>query len=405
MTDLKRRKALCLLGSGVALLAGCSESSGDDSETTDDETDTPTETDQATATPEGTDTPTETEAGEETEESEETETAEEGAIETGSIERGDRPAYASVLADVGGDEYAFGAVDFGTLTQLSDDSSSETETESEEPTDPLIVNPLAITFVGYFVLLGVGFSEHGEVFNRNDRTADDEGYALFAQETNLLVGRYDFDGMVAGFQELGYREITVEDDRAVFYNETDGQAIGFTETLFAYANEGEETTFDPAERVATFVDADRGDAPRKHETDGDFDVLLQAGDTDRVSFGMVATGDSFDEEDDVDQGEETDGPQTDVSPFYGCRGFHQHLDLVADESNPTASSVVTYPSEDAVDESALLDGLGTEAESVSFLRDGAAVRVDASYAGDEIEDGQSSLARPGRVHGRLEPRF
>lgn len=376
MTGLRRRQALCLLGSGLALLAGCSDSSGDESDDGDGQA---TEEDGESDDSDGGGGETTAEADEETDERQ---------IESESIDAGELPVYASHLADVGADSYVVGAVDFSTMDRLVDDSGDDADAGGDEPTDPLLVNPLTIALFGYFAFAAIVDAEYRSTFGGNDRTPEDEGHVLIAQQTNLFLGSFDFEGLLSGFREFDYDEITAGDDRAVFYDESTSQAIGFTPDLFAFAYESADGDVDPVERVSAFVAVDRGDAPPKHETSEAVEFLLRAGEASGVSLLLVS-------EDGIDPDEplletETDGEDYPFheAPFAGAVGAQQHLDA-SDRERSTASAVVTYPDEERIDEPTLLEELGTEAESASFRRDGASVAVEAEYAADELEDDSS----------------
>jgi len=51
-------------------------------------------------------------------------------------------------------------------------------------------------------------------------------------------------------------------------------------------------------------------------------------------------------------------------------------------SDATANAVVTYGSEDRVDEARLKSSLGTEAETVDFVTNGSRVDIEAEYGGE-----------------------
>ncbi|MCU4740496.1 hypothetical protein [Natronoglomus mannanivorans] len=372
---VSRRAALCLLGTGLTLAAGCSSS-------------------------------------------EETEGDGNGSTETGAegenldgegdpaIETGDLPAFTQALAATPDENYFFGAVDLETMWTVFDGDGDrrfegdEDESESgETPTDPLVVNPLSAALIGYVVLLGLGFSAAGSVYERNDR-AGGEGYVVFANDTNIVVSDYDFDGIVADMGELDYEEVLLEDDRAVYYDASTGQAVGATESLFVYAHEsenGDEDEFDPIAAVERHVDAAVGERPLEHETDDDFEWLLRAGDTTGLVFCLFSDADELaaDATDlDEDEFESTEGGDSgtdldvDDQPYEGAKGGLQHLDIVTDESRPFASAVFTYASEDRIDEERLEDAVGTQAEagSTTVVRDGARVRVEATYAEETLEE-------------------
>ncbi|WP_207588847.1 hypothetical protein [Halomontanus rarus] len=379
VNGVSRRRALCLLGTGLSLAAGCSSADEMDGNGTRDETETPDSSDSDSS--------------------------------TGTIETGELPAFAPALADSPGERYFFGVVDLETMwTAFDGDGESEFSSggdsaEGEDgsdgdqtPTDPLVVNPLFVALIGYVVLLGLGFSAAGSVYERNDRV-DGEGYVVFANDTNIVVSDYDFDGIVRDMGELDYEEILREDDRAVYYDASTGQAVGATASLFVYAYESEEDGdgFDPIEAVERHVDAAVGERPLKHETDDDFEWLLRAGDTTGLVCGLFSDDDELADDETALEGDDleptegsdsVDGLTFDGRPYNGAKGGLQHLDIVTDETRPFASAVFTYADEDRIDEAVLEDSVGTqaEAESTTVIRDGAGVRVEATYAEETLEE-------------------
>lgn len=373
VNGVNRRTALCLLGTGLTLAAGCSSADETDGNGIGDEAENSSDDDTDSSTT---------------------------AIETGEL-----PAFAPALADSPDESYFFGAVDLETMWTAFDSdgesefsSGSDSDEGDETPTDPLVVNPLFVALIGYVVLLGLGFSAAGSVYERNDR-ADGEGYVVFANDTNIVVSDYDFDGIVRDMGQLDYEEVLREDDRAVYYDATAGHAVGATASLFVYAYESEEDEdgFDPIEAVERHVDAAVGERPLKHETDDDFGWLLRAGDTTGLVCCLFADGDELAaddtalEGDDLEQtegGDSADGLNFDGRPYDGAKGGLQHLDIVADEARPFASAVFAYAGEDRIDEAVLEGSVGTqaEAESTTVIRDGATVRVEATYAAETLEE-------------------
>lgn len=405
MTDLNRRTALCLLGSGLSLaIAGCSDSTGDDGADGDsgDGDDADGESDDGT---DGTDS--ESDGGD----SDDDESDEE-LIPEGSIDLGDLPAYASALPNVDDEEgFFFGAIDAETLELLfeddGEDDGDEGEDGDDDPEDPLLLNPLVMVVFAFFVLLALGFSEFAQVHDENDRASQGEGYVLFAGDTSVIVGEYDLAGVRSGLADLGYEAVVDESDRVVYYDDAQATAIGATSSLFAFTSEDDDDPeFDPVAAVERIVDAATGAAAPRHETDEDFETLLRAGTGEGVVLSLYTDDEEFpaDEleddvegegEDEADDGTEEEDPDidTDFDPFRGAKGLHQSIDVL-DADQPDATAIVQYASEDRIDAERLTSALGTEAEEVTFVRDGALVRVDAIYATDDVEGTQSSLVAP-----------
>ncbi|WP_254767958.1 hypothetical protein [Salinilacihabitans rarus] len=343
MTEIHRRAALGLVGAGLALAAGCSDTVGDDG-------------------------------------SDGGSTADEPAIETGDL-----PPYAAVLPETDAEEYVFGAIDVQTLTELFSDSQT---TEGAEPTDPLVVNPVATAAIGYFGLVALGFSPSFDAHEANDETADGEGTLLYVDGTIGLYGAYDVDGLAADLEDAGY-DVSTEGGYVLAVDDASGEAVGASDDLFAFASPNEEDdTFDPAESVERVVATAAGERAPKHEGDEAFEWLLRAGDGDGIVFCLHASDAlAADELEAKTSGNETDGEETTeyaLAAFDGARGVHQHLSVEGDEA--FARAVVSYPDADAVDADRLEGALGTDADAVDVVEGETAVRLDAEYGSNVVEE-------------------
>ncbi|MFC6717634.1 hypothetical protein ACFQGT_03870 [Natrialbaceae archaeon GCM10025810] len=349
MIEMDRRTALALASSGLTALAGCSDPTSDGGSNGD----------------EGADSKADSDAD-------------------ASIETGDLPAYASVLAETESEEYFFGAIDLEALSTIA--SSRGDHEAGENPEDPLVRNPVAF-LITFQLFSRLGRLPAYDAFADNDETSSDEGHVLLVEGVNVLYGSFDVDGAEADLETAGYASAAEGDDFSVFVDEETGDSVGVTPSVFAFASPDESApTFDPRDAVEGIVRADAGDTEPKHATDVDFEWLLRAGTGDGIALCYYAETEALPtadlESEQPDEG--TEALTFDFSAFEGARGVHQHLSM-ADDGGAHAETVVSYDDEAAVDADRLESRLGSQADSVDLLTDGAAVRVEAEYEGDVVE--------------------
>lgn len=345
MTTYRRRAALGLLGTGMAFLAGCSGSS-DDGNGSDDGT------------------------GDEPDESA-------GDTEIDG-ENGDLPAYASILPQSDDPSYFYGAIDGATLDTLLNDEGAA---EGNEPTDPLLGNPVIMA-----VLFGsFGSPDSREAYLNNDRTAADEGVLVDANGVYAVKGRYDRNRLVADLESAGYAAESDADAYSVYSDPDSGEAVGVSDEVFAVAAPNpNDDGFEPVAAVERVLETAVGDREPKHAVDADFEWLLRASSTDGMALCRYTETDAFDPATLGNEQVSSDTLEFAFGAFEGANGVHQQLSL--GDGDASASAVVTYADEASVDRDRLESALGTDADSVSFGQDGPAVAVDAEYSGDLVDE-------------------
>ncbi|OAQ53936.1 hypothetical protein HTG_06605 [Natrinema mahii] len=349
MTTYRRRTTLGLLGAGMAFLAGCSGSSDDGNGSDDGTGDEPDD---------DSDEPT-------------------GDADIDG-ENGDLPAYASILPQSDDQSYFYGAIDGATLDTLLNDEGAA---EGNEPTDPLLGNPVIMA-----VLFGsFGSPDSREAYLNNDRTAADEGVLVDANGVYAVEGRYDRNGLVADLESAGYTAETETDAYALYSDADTGEAVGVSDEVFAVtAPNSNDDGFEPVAAVERVLETAVGDREPKHAVDADFEWLLRASSTDGMALCRYTETDAFDPEALGNEQVSSDTLEFAFGAFEGANGVHQQLSL--GDGDATASAVVTYADEEGVDRDRLESALGTDADSVTFEQDGSAVAVDAEYSGDLVEE-------------------
>ncbi|WP_049923249.1 hypothetical protein [Halopiger djelfimassiliensis] len=339
MTTLDRRTTLCLLGTGTAALAGCSE--------TTDDTDGATQSD-----PSGSD----------------------GDPEPTIDGDGNIPPYASIFPRTDRSESLYGTIDVGTMRSLLED---EPAAEGEEPTDPLVRNPVVMAFRCLYGLGVLGNTDGYPAYNEHNETTDGEETFIFADGVYALVGRYDFDGVTAALESAGYVPETAEETYAVYTTDSGG-VVGVTDEVYAFVDPTDDSVSEPVATVERTVATATGGQEPKHETDEAFERLLRLGRSDGITVCLSAA-DEFSSTS-LETLAETD---EDAIPFAfdafdGATGVHQHLSI--ENEDATARAVVTF--EESIDADRLEAELGSEADSTTVVRDDTAVSVEAEYAGD-----------------------
>ncbi|SEQ23143.1 hypothetical protein [Natrinema salaciae] len=344
MTEIHRRKALSLLGGGLALLAGCSEPSDGNGN--------------------GNGNGTENGNGDETE----------------SIS-GDLPPYASVLPTNDTSEYFYGAIDVGTMDTLLSDEGAEA---GEEPTDPLVGNPVVVALLCSFGLSQLGASAGFDAYVANNRTADGEEQFVYADGVYALVGSYDRESLATDLEAAGYTVESDGDPYVVYADSESGEIVGVSDDVYAYSYpNGSDSAFDPVAAVERTVATAAGDREPKHEADDDFERLLRAGENGGIACCLYTDDDAFASETlSDDQASDDESLQFTFDSVEGANGIHQQLAVTDTDAAATASAVVTYESEDRIDEARLESSLGTEADTVDVVTIGSRVEIDAEYRGE-----------------------
>lgn len=353
MTEINRRQTLYLTGTGMAALAGCSGS-------TDESTDPDADSDESDDGADESDVTTENE----------------GAIDAGAL-----PSYASLLPDLDRSEYFYGAIDIETMVALFEE---EEVRSGEEPTDPLVVNPVSIALLSSYGLTRLSESTAANAYSSHDETPDGEGTLVYVNGIYAILGEYDRDGLETTLEEDGYESQGAGDAYAIYAHGETGGVVGVTDEVFAFPNPNAGGSgFDPTTAIRRTLETAVGRREPKHATDDEFEWLLRAGSNSGIATGIYTDADEFDAaylgSDRSD--EETGSLETDYDAFEGANGAHQQL-VLADDNGARAGATVTYAAEDRVDVGRLESSLGTEADAVDVVRDGTAVSIDAEYAGD-----------------------
>lgn len=294
---------------------------------------------------------------------------------------GELPSYASMLPTTDGSEYFYGAIDVETMDTLLNDEGAQS---GQEPTDPLVGNPVVVALLCSFGLNQLGTSAGFDAYVANNETADGEEQFVYADGVYTLVGSYDRNGLAAELESAGYAVETEADAYAVYADSGSGEVVGVSDDVYAYSYpNGSDSEFDPVAAVERTVATAAGDREPKYQADDDFEELLRAGENSGITCCLYTENDEFDSGTlSDDQASDTDSLQFEFGAFEGSYGVHQQLAVTGTDSAATASAVVTYDSEDRVDEARLESSLGTEAETVDFVTAGSRVEIDAEYSGE-----------------------
>ncbi|MFC4437636.1 MULTISPECIES: hypothetical protein [Natrialbaceae] len=349
MTRLDRRTSLSLLAAGMASLAGCSETS--------DETDDTDDSDSSG--------------------SDDSESVADSDHEL--LDDGDLPSYASLLRETDRSSSFYGAIAFGASFQRADLG------DDEQPTDSLLVNPIAFAQLSSFGLAQLGDSPAVEAFNAHGETSDASAF-VYADGVYAITGTYERDDLTDALEETGYDPAALGDAYAVSVDGESGEAVGVTDELFAYSYPSENDAFDPATAVEGTVATAAGERKPKYEIDDEFAGLLRADEADGISLGLYAPDEAFTaddlENDQTDAEADELGFQFDA--IEGAAGIHQQLSL--DGGSATANAVVSYRDDDRVDVDRLESSFGTDADDVETVRDGTAVAIEAAYDDTAVEE-------------------
>lgn len=348
MTRLHRRTSLSLLAAGMASLAGCSETSDETDDTDDSDSDGSDDQESATDS------------------------------DRELLDGGDLPPYASLLRETDRSSF-YGAIAFGASFQRDDLE------DDEQPTDSLLVNPIAFAQLSSFGLAQLGDSPAVDAFNAYGETSDASAF-VYADGVYTITGTYEREDLLDALEETGYDPEATGDAYAVYVDGDSGEAVGVTDELFAYSYPSEDDAFDPATAVEGTVATAAGEREPKYETDDEFAGLLRADDADGISLGLYAPGEAFtaDDLEDDRTDAETDELGYQFGAIEGAAGIHQQLSL--DSGSATASAVVSYRDDDRVDVDRLESSFGTDADDVETVRDGTAVAIEAAYDDTAVED-------------------
>ncbi|SIR84341.1 hypothetical protein [Natronorubrum thiooxidans] len=334
MTDVNRRQTLGLFGAGMALLAGCSETSDDGDGSSGNGTDSPADDD------------------------------------------GEVPTYASFLPETDRSTYSYGAIDAATLQSLVD---AEDAAAGDDLIDPLLGNPVVMA-----VLFGrIGATKTFGIYQEIDETPADAGEIVDANGVYALVGSYDRDAIGTALEDAGYARERDDTSYAVYTDADSGEVVGITDDVFAFTVPNQaDPEFDPIDAVERTVETATGQRPPKHETDDEFARLLRAGETGGISLGRYTEADAFDVDTLGDQ-QLTGTLEFAFGGVEGATGVHQQL-LITDDG-ATATAAVRYGDDDRVDLERL-EVFGTQADAREVDHDGASVRIEAEYAGGLVDD-------------------
>lgn len=387
MTRFRRRRFLGFVAAGCATLAGCSSGDGGDGSGSDGDGGSDGDSGGDGGTGDRTATATATQTGSSPESSEEstptaTETADPVSVESGTIDAGSVPAYASIVPDFDG-PVALTAYDTKMDLPAEMDSPGGIDVTGEwpEPSDPLRFNGLygyqggRVVAAGLLAVpVGLVVSENFERMEQRDVTPQ----YVTLNGVGLVYGSYAFDDAVASLREEGLTEIEVGSDRAYFRTEA-GAAVGLTSEVVAFDVSGDQSvSFDPLARIRDVVRTAVGERPAKVDTDDGFARLLwNAGDrnTTSVAYAPEQGLDAY-----LDETTNTTFVyDAAISGFESATGAAFGADLTPDGSKPSTTGYISYPAGDAVDENALTANLGTAATARTFVRDAELVRASGTY--------------------------
>lgn len=334
MTDVDRRRTLGLVGTGLAFLAGCTETSDDDDAPDEDSNDS-------------------------------------------TVDIGELPRYASLLPETDRAAYSYGAIDGETLVTLIDNQRAG---DGDSPVDPLVGNPVVMAVL----FRRIGATAAFDVYQEHDETPLEEGELVDANGVYALLGSYDRAAITTALESAGFERGRDEDAYTVYSDDDSGEAVGVTGEVFAFAVPSDyDPDFDPLEAVERTVATAAGERTPKHETDEEFERLLRAGTTGGMSLGRYTERAEFDAES-LGETQLSGSLEFAFGGVEGARGVHQHLSIDGDDA--TATAVVSYDDEDRVDVDLLESSFGTEADSRAVTRDGTLVAIEAAYAGELADE-------------------
>jgi hypothetical protein len=354
MTDRTRRQALGSLGTGLALLAGCSGSpfGGDDTTT------------EGTPSGDGDAGPTGGDGGV-------------GALPEFA------PALAKVqsLQDVQEDDdlgQFLIAIEGTTLGALGGGESN-----NETVPDSLLQNPISMGGLGsLLVSFGLGTTAFGQEINGLDSSAEDEGYFLFFNRVFGFKGQFDVAEVGSTLADLEYTEQDVREGQ-VLYEGADGvTAVGADDEYLLYFSD-DSGDVDPVAAIRTHLDALVGEAPLVHETSEDFRFLLESVDTTGLAFATRSQQEAPTEPPLADAGNERMGVVFDFEAFGVPRGVAQSLTGLAGEGAVSVAAGATYPDADAVPAD-FEANVGSLARSLDVTTDGTDLEVTGTYDRDAL---------------------
>ncbi len=175
----------------------------------------------------------------------------------------------------------------------------------------------------------------------------------------LFLGNFDTDRIEAAVEENEFEETATA---GVYANAA-------SDLLFAYGD-GYVVAAETVDEVSTALATGTGDRSAWHEVESEVEWLYGAG-----------AGGDFTLVNHYSEGTITEtGDGADLSPFFDANGVAQSASLDG-ETFTDATAAVVYPSEDAVELSALRETLGLDAVDRSFAQDGRFVQVQATYGG------------------------
>ncbi len=182
--------------------------------------------------------------------------------------------------------------------------------------------------------------------------------AVLVGNVQLYLGTFDTDRIDAAVEENGFEETAT----AGVY------AHSVSDLVFAYGD-GYVVAAETVDEVSTALATGTGDRSAWHEVESEVEWLYGAG-----------AGGDFTLVNHYSEGTITEtGDGADLSPFFDANGVAQSASLEG-ATFTDARAAVVYPSEDAVELSALRETLGLDAVDRSFSQDGRFVQVTATYA-------------------------
>lgn len=321
-----------------------------------------------------------------------------GVASATPVQNGEVPDYADWYPDDDyfleqWDELAIGSLEVDAMLELAafDEGEVEAYLGADPVPVPLQLEPSALTTVvaAFTVsqdLVPLGLDEPllGQPANRalaDPRTTDApaDRFAFF-DYVSVFTGSFDADAVESAVTLAGFQP---SDRDGVSVDRETGRALSWSEDHFVLGETVEE--------VGMVLDAGRGDATSRHETDDDFARLLSAGGHGQFTFTARSTADPLS----ADRVNE-EFVEVHYAPFQGAQGYAQSNDWTVpdpdadaavdpEETVVEARTTVGYATEDRVDRDRL-SAIGERASDRTATSDGRFVTVESAYSSADVAD-------------------
>ncbi|WP_323190195.1 hypothetical protein [Halostella sp. PRR32] len=284
------------------------------------------------------------------------------------------PTASKLEGESGG--YLYGVFDMSALAELEDDSEDQSDSDSSQPTDPLVANPLGIYLAAAF--LSLSYSQMGltSVMEGIDKSSNPIDRWILVGGYSVFEGSFDTEKLESNFDQMGYDDPSEVGDFSLYEHPDNPYAVGIrSDTIVAVSGNDLE---DPGSVATAIIDAERGEVTREHEDNDTFDKVTKAVTDGDLLYGVLPESETFESE------SGSDDLGVNVRPFTNAVGLSQSLAIDSDASEATARAGVVYDSEDDVDTDKLESGLGAEASEFDLQQDGSEVSIEATYEEDDV---------------------